>query len=102
MDVFADDNRGENHVQLLGKSHKIGKITKLIRLFRIIKIFKIFRNKRTLAMTMQKALRINSSTERLLTVFFIFAYCQHVFACCWVIMGQMQDSPDSWYNDEFK
>jgi hypothetical protein len=80
---------------------KMGKIYKLVKLMRLFKIMKLVKNKDKLNSHLQKQLRISSGTERLLFVTICFVFFTHIFACLWLLLGQLDsDRQNTWYTPE--
>ena len=79
---------------------RLGKIYKLLRLMRLVKVFKILKNKENLAAHFEEKLKISAGTERLVLCGFGFVFFTHIFACIWIIAGQLEnDNPESWMYD---
>jgi hypothetical protein len=82
---------------------RITKIYKLIKLMRLFKIMKLVKNKDKLNSHLQKQLRISSGTERLLFVSICFVFFTHIFACLWILIGQLDsDKTGTWYSSEMQ
>ena len=81
---------------------RIAKIYKLVKLFRMVKIIKLVKNKERIKSSMSSKLQINSGMERLIMFSFAIFYCEHIFACLWLIIGTegAYFERDSWYNKD--
>jgi hypothetical protein len=94
-------HKGSSKANALVRVSKMGKLYKLVRLMRLFKIMKLVKNKDKLNHHLQKQLRISGGTERLLFVTICFVFFTHIFACLWLLLGQLDpDRLNTWYTPQ--
>ena len=68
---------------------RIGKIHKLIRMAKIVRLIKFVKVNNKLVKHMAEILKIGAGTERLMYLLFTFFILQHVTACLWIFIGNI-------------
>jgi len=98
-EVFLNGNKRYN---ILARSSRLFKISKLIRLARLIKGLKKLNGAKALDANFSAMMQINSGQDRLTMSTIFFALSSHIFACIWLLLGQVQESLDTkrWYQPE--
>jgi hypothetical protein len=61
-------------------------------------MLKVVRDRNKIVRYFNKFLKVSAAAERLMFFFLIAILLMHNCACFWVMIGQAEDSPDSWIN----
>lgn len=93
LDGNASSNANYN---VLARFARIGKLYKLIRMTRLAKLLKMFQKKAVLNQ-LTEFMKISNGVERLLMFGLFFLFFQHISACIYVLIAQVEYVPESWF-----
>lgn len=84
-------------VNRIARFTRIGKLYKMIRMTRMVRLLKIVQVKNKFVKNLSEILQIGIGVERLLFLALIFFVLQHVAACIWIFVAQLEpDSKKNW------
>lgn len=69
------------------------RLVKMLRLFRMLKIVK---ERHKIAKYLNEILKIKMGLERIFFFAMVCGLLCHIVACFWVMLAQIEDSPDGW------
>ena len=67
-----------------------------VKIFWLMRLFKGVKNWGNFLSILKRYLNISVAAERLLIFIFIFILLVHNCTCLWVLIGMIEDAPDSW------
>jgi potassium voltage-gated channel Eag-related subfamily H protein 6/hyperpolarization activated cyclic nucleotide-gated potassium channel 2 len=88
-DIFNSMYLNLGDSNMLIRMTKIPKIYKIIRLLRLVKLVKVLKHKDTLSQHFSKKSENNAGFERLVMGTVLYAFFCHLFACTWMLIGQL-------------
>lgn len=104
FDLIANTQQRVDHASSSAQVNEMVRLTRLGRMYKIIKLLRLVRviklqkkGEKSVKGDAHEQARLDQAFKRILLFIFNFALCTHIFACIWIITGQIDEgNPDSW------